>query len=301
MPKTNRPKIVFLGTPNFGRIILENLLEANFPVIGVITQPDRPTGRNHRMTPSPVKLLAKERGIRTFTPASKTELSQLEAKLRALKPSLFVVAAYGMIIPPEILAIPTRGALNVHPSLLPKYRGASPIQAAILNGERETGVTIMQLDEELDHGPVLAHQKISLAPRETTPTLTEKLAQLGGKLLTETIPLYQAGKITPQPQNHELATFTKLIEKEDGKINWEWPNEKIERMIRAYTPWPGVWTTVGEMATQLDRELRNPKQQNLKLKILAAHLENGTFSLDRVQVEGRNPITFSDFVKGYLS
>ncbi len=300
MVRTNQTKIVFFGTPEFGKTVLENLREAKFKIVGVVTQPDRPVGRNHKMTPSPVKLLAKESKIKVFTPANKSELLTTGPRLADLKSDLFIVAAYGMIIPSEILNIPNRGVLNVHPSLLPKYRGASPIQAAILKGELETGVTIMQMDEEMDHGPVLAQQKIPLASNENTPSLTEKLAQLGGKLLVETIPPYLSGKITPQPQNHELATFTKLIQKEDGKISWDMPNEQIERMVRAYNPWPGVWTTVGEMAVQIDRELKNAKHQNLKLKILSAHLENGTLSLDLIQVEGKKPISFSDFAKGYL-
>lgn len=300
MIRINRPKIVFFGTPWFGKIVLEKLWESKFRVVGVVTQPDRPVGRDHKLTPSPVKLLAKENKIKVFTPVSKIELLAISHKLLAQKAELFVVAAYGLIIPPEILNIPTRGVLNVHPSILPKYRGASPIQAAILKGELETGVTIMQMDEEMDHGPVLTQQKIPLASNENTPSLTEKLAQLGGKLLVETIPPYLSEKITPQPQNHELATFTKLIQKESGKISWKMPNEQIERMVRAYNPWPGVWTTVGEMATQVDRELKNSKHQNLKLKILSAHLENGTLSLDLIQVEGKKPISFADFAKGYL-
>ncbi len=324
MPKTNSParsRIVFFGTPYFGKVVLEKLLEAEAKIVGVVTQPDRPIGREQKMTPSPVKLLASARGgsspeanaprehasggkehaLPVFTPASKSELLTLNSKLSTLKPTLFVIAAYGMIIPSETLNIPKHGVLNVHPSLLPKYRGASPIQAAILRGETETGATIMLADEEMDHGPILTQQKIPLVSNETASSLTEKLARLGGKLLTETIPAYLNGKIVPQPQNRELATFTKLIQKEDGKINWEMSNELIERMVRAYTPWPGVWTTIGELADQLDQELRSPKHRDLKLKILAAHLENGTLSLDLVQVEGRKPISFTDFAKGYLA
>lgn len=297
---STHPKIIFFGTPFFGRVILENLLADNFKVVGVVTQPDKPVGREQKMTPSPVKILAKKEKIPVLAPTNKQELAAASRKLLASKPDLFVIAAYGMIIPAQTLSIPKRGVLNVHPSLLPKYRGASPIQAAILRGEEETGATIMLADEEMDHGPILSQQKISIVPNETTPSLTEKLALLGGKLLTTTIPMYLKGEITPQPQNHELATFTKLIKKEDGKVDWDTDNDQVERMVRAYTPWPGVWTTVGEMANQLNQKLCNPKHGDLKLKILAAHLENSTLSLDLVQVEGKKPISFADFSKGYL-
>jgi len=296
-----RPRIIFFGTPLFGQIILQKLLDENFNIAAVVTQPDRPVGRDQKLTPSPVKTLANERKIPVLAPADKQSLLAASRKLSALKPTLLVVASYGMIVPQEILELPEKGALNVHPSLLPKYRGASPIQAAVLNGEAETGVTIILMDEQMDHGPILRQEKVALDPTENTPTAMVKLAQFGGKLLARTIPNYLSGKITPQPQDHTQATYTKLIKKDDGKVNWQENNIQIERMVRAYNPWPGVWTTVGEMAEQLDRELKNQRHQNLRLKILQAHLENGTLSLNSVQVEGKNPIAFADFVKGYLA
>ena len=295
-----KPRLIFFGTPLFGQVVLQKLLDENFNVVAIVTQPDRPVGRDQKLTPSPVKTLAKERKIKVFTPASKTELLATGSRLLALKPDLFVVASYGMIIPQEILELPEKGALNVHPSLLPKYRGASPIQAAILNGETETGVTIILMDEQMDHGPILAQEKIALDPAETTSTAMSKLAQFGSEILARAIPNYLNGKIAPQPQDHTQATYTKLVKKDDGKVNWQENNIQIERMARAYNPWPGVWTTVGEMAEQLDRELKNQRHQNLRLKILQAHLDNGTLSLDSVQVEGKTPISFADFTKGYL-
>ncbi|HLD96438.1 MAG TPA: methionyl-tRNA formyltransferase [Patescibacteria group bacterium] len=296
-----RPRIIFFGTPSFGQIVLQKLQDENSNVVAVVTQPDRPTGRDQKLTPSPVKTFAKEHKIKIFTPTDKTKLLATGPRLSALKPTLFVVASYGMIIPSEILQISEKGALNVHPSLLPRYRGASPIQAAILNGDVETGVTIMLMDEQMDHGPIVSQEKTALSPAETTATVMAKLAQVGGKLLVRTIPVYLEGKLDPQPQDHTQATYTKLVKKDDGHINWQDNNVQVERMARAYNPWPGVWTTVGEMAEQLDRELRNQRHQNLRLKILQAHLENGTLSLDAVQVEGKKTITFEDFSKGYLS
>jgi len=294
-------RIVFFGAPAFGRTVLEALSAAKFKLVGVVTQPDRPLGREQKLTPSPVKTFAKKQKIPVFTPANKTELLTLNSKLSALKPDLLILAAYGMIIPPETLALPAKGALNVHPSLLPKYRGPSPIQAAILSGERETGVTIILMDEEVDHGPILTQRAVPIAPGETLPTLTGKLALHGGELLLETIPDYLSGKITPQPQDPAQATFTKLLKKEDGEVNWGKTNPEIERMIRALNPWPGVWTTVGEMADQLNQELRNPKHGKLKLKLLTADQEDGALFLETVQVEGRNPISFSEFASGYLA
>lgn len=295
-----RPRIIFFGTPLFGQIILQKLRSENFHIVAVVSQPDRPIGRDQKLTPSPVKTFAKEHKIPILAPADKEELLTTNRKLEKLKPALFVVASFGMIVPPETLQIPEKGALNVHPSLLPKYRGASPIQAAILNGDIETGVTIIQMDEQMDHGPILSQEKTALGSTETTATAMKKIAQLGGNLLTKTIPPYLAGKIIPQPQDHTQATYTKLIKRDNGRINWGENNAKVEQMIRAFNPWPGVWTTVGEMAEQLDRELKNRRHQNLRLKILQAHLENGTLSLNSVQVEGKNPITFPDFTKGYL-
>lgn len=296
------PKIVFFGTPIFGQIVLQRLLSEKVKVVAVVTSPDKSLGQEQVLTPSPVRILAKEHKIPTLTPSNRKEmLAATNRKLMKLKPDLFVVASYKWIIPPETLAIPSKGALNVHPSLLPKYRGISPVQAAILNGDQETGVTIMLMDEQMDHGPILAQEKILLEPAETTPAAMVKLAQAGGKLLVMTIPHYLTDKITPQPQDHSQATYTKLIKKEDGRVNWAESNLRIERMVRAYNPWPGVWTTVGEMAEQLERELRNARHQNLRLKILQAHIENGTISLDLIQVEGKNPISFADFGKGYFA
>ena len=295
-----RPKIVFFGTPLFGQIVLQKLIDKGFDVVAVVTQPDRPVGRDQKLTPSPVKTIAKELRIKVFDPASKIELLAIDSRLLALKPDLFVVASYGMIIPLEILEIPVKGALNVHPSLLPKYRGASPIQAAILDGELETGVTIILMDEQMDHGPIISQKKFVLDPAETTPTAMVGFAQFGGELLARTIPNYLSGKISTRPQDHTQATYTKLISKDDGKVNWQENNTQVERMVRAFNPWPGVWTTVGEMALQLERELKNQRRQNLRLKILQAHLDNGTLSLDSVQVEGKTPISFADFTKGYL-
>jgi len=283
-----RPRIIFFGTPVFGQIVLRKLSDDNFNVVAVVTQPDRPVGRDQKLTPSPVKTFAKENKIKIFSPADKGELSTINRKLAKLKPTLFVVASYGMIVPSETLLIPEKGALNVHPSLLPKYRGASPIQAAILNGDTETGVTIMLMDEQMDHGPIVSQEKIALSPAETTATAMAKLAQVGGKILVRTIPVYLEGKLNPRPQDHTQATYTKLVKKDNGRVNWQDNNIQVERMARAYNPWPGVWTTVGEMAEQLDRELKNQRHQNLRLKILQAHSKTELSRSMRSRSKGKN-------------
>lgn len=293
-------RVVFFGTPIFGRIVLEELLARKFKIVAVVTQPDSPVGRSQKLAPSPVKTLAKEKKISVLAPEGKKELTALVAKLKALKPDLFAVGAYGRMIPNEILEVSPHGTLNVHPSLLPKYRGPSPIQTAILRGEPQTGVSIILLDEQMDHGPLLASRATPITPTDTTPLLKEKLGHLGGELLAETIPAYLAGQITPQPQDDSIATYTKLLTREDGKIDWGGKNDEILRALRAYHPWPGIWTTLGELAEELKKELRNPAHANLRVKILSAHTEEEVLSLDLVQVEGKNPLTFLEFAKGYL-
>jgi len=197
---------------------------------------------------------------------------------------LIVVACYGKILPKEMLTIPKYGALNVHPSLLPKYRGPAPIPAAILNGEEETGVTIILMDEQVDHGPILASTKFEIRnSKPTTPELSKILWELGGDLLVEIIPKWIAGEIIPQEQNHAKATYTKKLTREDGRIDWSRPAEYIERQVRAFTPWPGAFTF----------------WKGKRVKILAAHIEQGKLMIDEIQLEGKKPTTFHDFLLGY--
>jgi len=215
----------------------------------VITAPDKPVGRKQMLTPSAVKtrIMNYELGIRNKVKIWETDkIANLKSEILNHKPDLIVLAAFGQLIPKEILAMPKYGCLNIHPSLLPKYRGASPIQTAILNGDRETGVTIMLMDEMLDHGEILAQQEfmnneLGIMNYEQ---LAEKLAGLGAELLIKTIPKWINGEIKPHPQDESKATFTKIIEKEDGKIDWHQSAEEIERMIRAYNPWPGSYTRI---------------------------------------------------------
>jgi len=237
-------KIVFMGTAELSCASLEKMVrEKDFQVAAVVTQADKPKGRELQLQFSPVKILAEKLKLPFLQPA-KARDEQFISKLRELKPELIVVAAYGQILPQTILDLPKFGCVNVHTSLLPKYRGASPIQSAILNGETETGVTIMKMDAGLDTGEILAQTRTPILPEDNSQTLHDRLAQLGAELLVETIPAYVTGKILPKPQPAEGASYAAKIKKEDGRIDWSEPAEKILNRLRAFTPWPGVFTSL---------------------------------------------------------
>ncbi len=237
-------RIVFMGTPELaGESLTALLREPSFQIAAVVTQPDRPKGRDLKLAPSPVKQIAVAAGLPVLQPLKARE-EDFIAGLRSLQPELIVVAAFGQILPAAILGLPRHGCLNVHTSLLPKYRGASPIQAAILNGDTETGVTIMKMDAGLDTGDMIAQRATPIRDEDNAATLHDRLALLGAQLLVETIPGYVAGTSQPRPQPHELATHVSKIRKEDGQINWQQPARAIWNRIRAFTPWPGAFTTL---------------------------------------------------------
>jgi methionyl-tRNA formyltransferase len=320
-------KIIFIGTPEFGAIILEGLIKANFEPVLVITTPDKPVGRKQIITPPPVKLLAEKYEIPILQPE---KLQVISYKLQEIKPDLIIVAAYGQIIPRDILDIPKYGCLNIHPSLLPKHRGASPIQYAILNGDKKTGVTIMLMDEKMDHGPILAKREWEipnpksqitnksqiLNSKITYEELHNKLADLGAKLLIETIPKWINKEIKPTSQDDSRATYTKIIKKEDGKIDWKKPAEEIERKIRAFDPWPGAFTRFKI------KDLRFTTFKILKADVLE-QTKNGPFGepgktflapddkiavqtgkdfliIEKLQQEGKKPMTSEEFLRGHL-
>jgi len=235
-------KIIFMGTAELSCASLEKLAgDKNFSVLAVVTQPDKPKGRELKLTPSPVKMLAEKLNLPVLQPL-KARDEKFIFELRALKPDLMVVVAYGQILPQALLDVPPHGCLNVHTSLLPKYRGAAPIQWAIADGEPETGVTIMQMDAGLDTGPILSTRRTPILPTDDSQVLHDRLAQLGAELLAETIPDYVSGKILPQPQPATGSTYAAKIKKEDGKIDWQQPAQKIWNRLRAFTPWPGAFT-----------------------------------------------------------
>ncbi len=278
------PKIIFIGTPKFGAIILEELIKANLAPILVITAPDKPAGRKQTITPPPVKLMAQKYNIEVEQPEKIRNIDI--SKYRNLQPDMVVVAAYGKIISKEILDIPKFGCLNVHPSLLPKYRGASPIQTAILNGDSKTGVTIMLMDEKMDHGPILAQREYPI-PNDQYPIIHDELANLGAELLIEVIPKYINKEIKAKEQDHTKATFTKIIKKEDGLIDWKKRPEEIERQIRAYTPWPSTFTFVKKDAKQI------------RVKVLEVEIKDNKLVIKRVQPEGKNAMNYQEYLKGY--
>src|SRR5262245_25730100 len=236
-------RLVFMGTPDFAARSLDALLKSDDSVVGIVTQPDRPKGRGQVLTPSPVKLLAQEEKIPLLQPLKMKDPEFLQALAR-WKPDLIAVAAFGRILPPAILSLPPYGCINVHGSLLPKYRGAGPIQWAIINGEAETGITTMLMDEGMDTGAMLLQEAISIMPDDTADTLASRLATLGGKLLIESIARLKAGTLAPRPQDASQATFAPLLKKEDGVIDWALPATALANRIRGLSPWPGAYTTV---------------------------------------------------------
>ena len=235
-------RIIFLGTAELSCASLQALVgNPQFQIAVVVTQPDRPKGRDLKPQPSPVKSLALRLGLPVLQPERARD-EKFIAGLRALQPDLIIVVAYGQILPPAILDLPRHGCLNIHPSLLPKYRGAAPIQWAIANGDTETGVTIMKMDAGLDTGPIVSQRRTPIRPEDDSATLHDRLAQLGAELLVQTIPDYVAGKIQPAPQPAAGASHAAKIKKEDGRIDWNQPAQTIWNRLRAFTPWPGAFT-----------------------------------------------------------
>lgn len=236
-------RLVFMGTPDFAAASLEALLKSDHSVVGIVTQPDRPKGRGNILTPSPVKLLAQREQISLLQPLKMKDPEFFHA-LTGWKPDLIAVAAFGRILPPAILSLPLLGCINVHGSILPKYRGAAPIQWAIINGETETGITTMLMDEGMDTGAILLQETIPITPDDTVGTLSPRLAELGGNLLVETITRLKAGTLIPRPQDSSRATLAPLLKKEDGIIDWALPATALANRIRGLAPWPGAYTTV---------------------------------------------------------
>ncbi len=232
-------RIVFMGSPDFSLFTLR-LLAQHYQVVGVVTQPDRASGRGRELKAPPVKLLAQELNIPVIQP-EKLRNAEAMQQLHAWAPDLIVVAAFGQILKKDVLDLPKYGCINVHASLLPRWRGAAPINAAVLAGDEETGVTIMKMDVGLDTGPMLAMKRIRIKPDDTAGSLFDALATLGADLLIETLPAYMDGKLTPQPQPEEGATYAPMLKKEDGRLDFNHSAVELERRIRAMNPWPGAW------------------------------------------------------------
>lgn len=312
--KTSRldaPKIrvLFMGTPEFSATVLSGLAEEKYHIVGVITRKDKPIGRKQEVTESAVKKKASEYGLLVEQP-EKLDQSAVE-KIRDLKPDLIIVAAYGKILPKEILDIPGFGCINVHASLLPKWRGASPIQNALLTGATETGVTLMLMDEGMDTGNILVQKKIAIAPEDTQASLSICLAEVGRDALLETLPLWIERAITPLPQDNTLATLCQLIEREDGHILWTDEAETIYNRFRALSPWPGIfafWKKDTELLRLKLLHISFQKQSPQVPQLIGQVFEvgekvgvqtgEGIIFLEAVQLEGKTEMSISEFLLG---
>jgi len=322
-------KYIFFGTPEFAATVLEKLINAGYIPEAVVCNPDEPVGRKQVFTSPPVKVLADKNKISILQPEKLRGNSEFLNQLKNLKPDLAIVAAYGKILPKEILEIPRlrqgfggqakRGFINIHGSLLPRYRGASPIQSAVLNGDKETGITIMKVDEEMDYGPIISNVKIQISKGDTYESLSQKLAISGAELLIKIIPDYISGKIKPIEQDHSKATYTKIIKKEDGKINWSKSAQEIERMTRAFYPWPTAWTRVNlppyggspegrqilKLLKIIEAEILNKNRHKIGEVFITENnqpaVKCGKYSLviKKLQLEGGKILSAKEFLNGH--
>lgn len=321
---TPRARVVFFGTSNFAVPILERLVASPYRPFLVVSTPGKPAGRGMELREPPVKLVADQLGIpviqpeslKTCPPGRRVENCLPAGKAGKLKipaADLFIVAAYGKILPKELLAIPAHGALNIHPSIIPRWRGPSPVQFTILNGDAETGVTIMLMDEKVDHGPILRNSKFKIPNSKITAVeLSDVLAKLGADLLLETIPEWLVGHISPEEQDHAQATFSRILMKEDGRIDWSHPAVEIERMIRAFSPWPSAYTLLLrrgrevrlhiEAASVVTRESvvgTSPGTVSERGGLLSVATSEGEISLEHVRPEGKQSMNGAAFRNGY--
>lgn len=303
-------RIIFFGTPDFAATSLERLIQSKYKPILVVTQPDMPVGRKQILTPPSVKsYVAKHEtwNIKVLQPEKLD--SSFKFQVSSFKPDLFVVAAYGKIIPKSILDIPKYGTLNVHPSLLPRWRGPSPIQYSILVGDKKTGVTIMLMDEEVDHGDIVSSIEYLVSSTETAEVVSSRLADIGANLLIKTIPKWVAGEIESQEQDHSQATYSKILTKKDGHIDWNKSAKEIERQIRAFTPWPGSFTfwedrrikIISGRLSKMPPSASFPpgKIFSINRHQIAVKTGRGVFLIEKLQLAGKGEMTAKQFLNGY--
>jgi methionyl-tRNA formyltransferase len=306
-------RIVFMGSPDFALPVLRSLLQSAHEVVAVYTQPDRPAGRGRALQAPPAKTLALAHGVPVFQPA-RVSAPDSVVELARLAPDLIAIAAYGQILKQPVLDLPRRGVLNVHPSLLPRHRGAAPVAAAILAGDEETGVTIMRTELALDAGPILAQRRVPISPHDTTGTLTERLAEEGADLLMEVLPAWLEGGLTPTPQDASKATYAPTLRKEDGRVDWGLPAEDIWRRARAFTPWPGPFTYLdGQPLRLLDTWPLTGADEGQPVGTVvpcppavavpdqagfAVVTARGLLAIIRLQLAGRRALPATDFLRG---
>ena len=307
-----------MGTPEFAVTSLKALIESENEIVGVVCQPDKPKGRGLEIVPPPTKILAEKHSIPVLQPA-KIKTEEFFIELKKFNPDLICVAAYGKILPKNILDLPFYGCINVHASLLPKYRGAAPINWAIIRGEKVAGITTMKMDEGMDTGVMLLKKEVPIDDEDTGETLSGKLSEIGGKLLIETIRLLKEGRPNPIPQDHSLATYAPMLKKEDGKIDWEKPAEEIRNLIRGTLPWPGAYTNLdgkllkifkarlvedcGYLNTlPLDRYPRSQGKPGEVIKsdtgILRVATGKGAIDIQELQIEGGKRLKTDEFLRG---
>lgn len=300
-------KIIFMGTPDFSVPTLEALLASEHEVAAVVTQPDKPKGRGKEIHMSPVKECALKHNIPVYQPIRARDEAFIE-EMRALHPDTMVVIAFGQILPKSLLKLPKYGCINIHASLLPKYRGAAPIQWAVINGDEETGITTMLMDVEMDTGDMLEKTVVRLNPDETGGSLFDRLSLLGGDLILSTLNKLEKGEITPQPQEHEKATYVKKISKSMGDIDWTMNAVSIERLVRGLNPWPSAFTRLnGKMLKIWEaRVLEDPKKQAPCGSVISADADGlkvqtgkGILCITSLQIEGKKRMDTAAFLRGY--
>jgi methionyl-tRNA formyltransferase len=298
-------RIVFMGTPEFGVPALQHLVLNGYHVVAVYTQPDKPMGRGQKLASSPIKRVAISMGLPVLQPAS-LKKSEMAAELAGFKADFIVVAAYGQILPRTVLDTPVSGCINIHPSLLPRYRGASPIASAILGGDEFTGISIMLMDEGLDTGPVLTKAQIPIADNDTTASLTSKLSLIAAHLLQDILPEFEGGQIVAQAQDEARATYSGIISRESGEIDWHTPADYIWRQVRAFYPWPGCHTRWQGRRIKVIEALPVVEEKDAVEGQVLAMIDggfaiktgNGILKILTLQLEGKREMTASAFLRG---
>src|SRR5215467_6019654 len=316
-------RLIFMGTPEFAVAVLERLVGDGHQLVAVFTQPDKPSGRGNKLQAPPVKITAKKLGIAVYQPARIKTNEEVRLAFESIRPDACIVAAYGKILPAWLLLIPRLGCINVHSSLLPKYRGAAPINWAIANGETKTGVTIMEMDPGMDTGPMLGSKVLEIGEYETAVELSKRLSKLGAELLSEKLPLVERGEIEHLAQDDSQASYAPMLKREDGLIDWSMPAKRISDRVRGFQPWPGSYTVFKnarliiwrarpvslDLTSPLGHESRDGETKRLrdepgtivtqdKTGIVITCAENSFLRIEEIQLEGKRKVSARDFANG---